>query len=96
LDAAVPFYGLPRVASDEFTGVKTPICGHYARVDEWANPSLAEEIQSKVRSGGGQMDLHVYDAEHAFMRSTDASRYEPKSAELAWQRTVEFLNRHIG
>jgi len=96
LDAAVPFYGLPRFPSDEFTNVKTPICGHYARVDDWANPSVAEEIQGKVRSGGGQMDLYIYDAEHAFMRSTDASKYEPKSAQLAWQRTVDFLRRHIG
>jgi carboxymethylenebutenolidase len=96
LDAAVPFYGLPRFPADEFTNVKTPICGHYARLDDWANPSVAEEIQRKVRSGGGHMDLYIYDAQHAFMRSTDSSRYEPKSAELAWQRTVDFLRLHIG
>jgi carboxymethylenebutenolidase len=41
------------------------------------------------------MELYIYDAQHAFMRSTDPSRYEPKSAELAWQRTVDFLRRHI-
>ena len=96
LEAAVPFYGLPRIPADAFTGVKTPICGHYARVDEWANPAVAGEIQEKVRSSGGQMDLHLYDAPHAFMRSTDPSRYEPRSAGLAWQRTVDFLHRHIG
>ncbi|MFO0554600.1 MAG: dienelactone hydrolase family protein [Polyangiaceae bacterium] len=96
LDAAVPFYGLPRFSTDEFTNVKTPICGHYARVDEWANPAIAREIREKVLAGGGQMDLHIYDAGHAFMRSTDPSKYDPKSAELAWQRTVEFLHRHIG
>ena len=96
LAAAVPFYGLPRLPSDEFSHVQTPICGHYAKVDAWANPAVAEEIQAKVRSGGGEMDLYIYDAEHAFMRSTDSSRYEPQSAELAWQRTVDFLKRHVG
>lgn len=96
LAAAVPFYGLPRFSSDELKDVKTPICGHYARVDEWANPSVAEELQGKVRASGGEMDLYIYDAEHAFMRSTDPSRYEPKSAALAWQRTVDFLHRHLG
>jgi carboxymethylenebutenolidase len=96
LAAAVPFYGLPRFPSDEFTNVKTPICGHYARVDDWANPQTVEEIQGEVRSGGGQMDVYIYDAKHGFMRSTDSSTYEPKSAELAWQRTVDFLQRHIG
>lgn len=96
LDAAVPFYGLPRIPPDEFTNVKTPICGHYAKVDDWANPAVAEEFQGKVRSGGGQMDVYIYEAQHAFMRATDPSRYEPKSAALAWQRTVDFLQRHIG
>jgi carboxymethylenebutenolidase len=96
LEAAVPFYGLPRIPPDEFANVKTPICGHYARVDDWADPSVAEEIQRKVRSGGGQMDLYIYDAGHAFMRSTDSSRHDPKSAELAWRRTVDFLHKHIG
>jgi carboxymethylenebutenolidase len=96
LEAAVPFYGLPRIAPEEFAEVKTPICGHYAKVDDWANPSVAEEIQKAARSGGGAMDLYVYDAGHAFMRSTDSSKFEPKSAALAWQRTVEFLHTHIG
>lgn len=96
LDAAVPFYGLPRLPADAFAGMTTPVCGHYARVDEWADPAVAEQIQGKVRAGGGEMEVHVYDAGHAFMRSTDASRYEPKSAALAWQRTVDFLHRHLG
>jgi len=41
------------------------------------------------------MDLHVYDAGHAFMRSTDSSKYDAKSAELAWKRTLEFLQKHL-
>ncbi|MBK8238894.1 MAG: dienelactone hydrolase family protein [Deltaproteobacteria bacterium] len=96
LDAAVPFYGLPRLPADAFVGMATPVCGHYARVDEWADPAVAEQIQGKVRGGGGEMEVHVYDAGHAFMRSTDASRHEPKSAALAWQRTLEFLRTHLG
>lgn len=96
LDAAVPFYGLPRVPSEAFSQCATPICGHYARVDAWADPAVAEEIQRAVRRGGGRMDLYVYDAGHAFMRATDPSRYEPTSAALAWQRTVDFLRAHIG
>jgi carboxymethylenebutenolidase len=96
LEAVVPFYGLPRFPSDEFVHVKTPICGHYARVDDWANPEMVEEIQGKVRSGGGQMDVYFYDAKHGFMRSTDSHTYDPKSAELAWKRTLDFLHKHIG
>jgi carboxymethylenebutenolidase len=96
LAAAVPFYGLPQVPVDEFAKVKTPILAHFAKVDDWAKASVAEDIQKKVRAGGGHMDLYVYDAGHAFMRSTDPSKYEPNSAKLAWQRTVDFLKHHIG
>ena len=95
LAAAVPFYGLPRFPVDDFAGVKTPICGHYARGDDWANPAVAEQIQATVRAGGGTMDLYVYDAQHAFMRSTDPSRHDPTSAALAWQRTLAFLRTHL-
>lgn len=95
LAAAVPFYGLPRLPADEFRHVATPICGHYARVDPWANPALAQELQEQVRAGGGEMELYVYDAPHAFMRETDASTYEPNSAALAFQRTLDFLRKHL-
>jgi carboxymethylenebutenolidase len=96
LEAVIAFYGLPRIPSDELAKVKTPICGHYARVDDWANPALVEEVQGKVRSNGGRMDVHFYDAKHGFMRSTDSRTYDPKCAELAWKRTLDFLHERFG
>lgn len=94
--AAVPYYGLPQIPPDELAKIKVPIQAHFAKVDDWAKASVAEEIQTKVRAAGGHMDLHVYDAGHAFMRSTDPSKHEPKSAKLAWERTVDFLKKHLG
>ena len=96
LAAAVPFYGLPDLAMDEYAKVHVPIQAHFAKNDDWAKASVAEEIQKKVRAGGGHMDLFVYDAGHAFMRATDPQKHEPKSAKLAWDRTIEFLKKHLG
>jgi carboxymethylenebutenolidase len=60
LAAAVPFYGLPDIPPDEFESVtRVPIQAHFARKDDWAKASVAEQIQKKVRSGGGQMDVYV-------------------------------------
>jgi carboxymethylenebutenolidase len=42
------------------------------------------------------MDLFVYDAGHAFMRSTDAEVYDAPSAAIAWDRAVAFLEKHLG
>jgi carboxymethylenebutenolidase len=96
LAAAVPFYGLPDISPDEFESAsRVPIQAHFAKKDDWAKASVAEQIQRKVRSGGGQMDLYVYDAGHAFMRSTDPQVYDAASAKLAWERAVEFLKKHL-
>jgi carboxymethylenebutenolidase len=95
LACAVPFYGLPQVPASQFAGIKTPISAHFARKDDWAKASVAEQIRESVRSGGGQMDVFVYDAGHAFMREGDASKYDANASKLAWERTFEFLKKHL-
>jgi carboxymethylenebutenolidase len=95
LAAAVPFYGLPDMPMDEYAKLRVPLQAHFARKDDWAKASTAEEIQRKVRSGGGQMDLYVYEAGHAFMRATEPQVYDAPSAKVAWERTIEFLKKHL-
>jgi carboxymethylenebutenolidase len=95
ISAAVPFYGIPDLPMDEYSKVRVPILAHFAKKDDWAKASVAEEIQKRVRAGGGRMDLFVYDAGHAFMRDTDPHVHDPASAQLAWDRTVAFLKTHI-
>lgn len=95
LACAVPFYGVPSTPLDAFAKVRTPIQAHFAKKDDWAKPEKAEQIQAKVRSGGGHMDLFVYDAGHAFMRDGDPSHYDADAAKLAWDRALEFLKKHL-
>ena len=95
LAAALPFYGLPDVPVDEFAKVRIPIQAHFARKDDWAKASVAEDIQRKVRSGGGQMELFVYDSGHAFMRATDPQVYDAANAKVAWDRAIDFLKKHL-
>jgi carboxymethylenebutenolidase len=95
IDAAVPFYGLPGMPEDAFSKVKTPILAHFAKTDDWATASGAEAIQKAVKAGGGSMELHVYDAGHAFMRP-GGQNYSAENAKVAWERTIAFLKKHLG
>lgn len=95
LACAVPFYGLPQLPLEEYAKIKAPICAHFAKHDDWAKASVAEDIQKRVRAAGGHMDLHVYDAGHAFMRETDPSKYDEAASTLAWGRTLAFLKAHL-
>ena len=92
---AVPFYGIPIAAYWEPTKVRVPVQAHFAKNDGWADPARAAQFQKDVSAAGGSMELHIYDAGHAFMREGDDATYHAPSAELAWERTLEFLRKHL-
>jgi carboxymethylenebutenolidase len=95
LGAAVPFYGTPK---DEYANgwrAKAPILGHYAKNDGFVSIERARAVAAMVNANGGSFELHEYDAGHAFMREADPTAYHAPSADLAWARTITFLNKHL-
>ena len=92
--AAVPFYGIPPLPLDEYAKIRVPIQAHFAKRDDFAKASAALDIQAKVRGGGGYMELFVYEAGHAFMRST-ARRRTIRVGASGLERALEFLKRHL-
>jgi carboxymethylenebutenolidase len=48
-----------------------------------------------------KFEFHRYNAKHAFANETadqkklEMLKYDPKAAELAWKRTMEFLAKHL-
>ncbi len=95
LSAAVPFYGVPPAEKVDYAKVTAPILAHFAKVDQWATVEKAEAIKAQVEATGHSMQLEVYDAGHAFVNDTRPEAYDEKSAKLAWQRTVDFLKKHL-
>ena len=95
LSAVVPFYGVPPADKVDYAKVTAPILAHFAKVDQWATVEKAEAIKAQVEATGHSMQLEVYDAGHAFVNDTRPEAYDEKSAKLAWQRTVDFLKKHL-
>jgi carboxymethylenebutenolidase len=96
LAAAVPFYGLPPNPVD-WTKVTAPILAHFAKHDQWATVSGAEEIKRAIeKAGKTTMQLEVYDAQHAFVNDTRPEVYSADNAKRAWERTIAFLKQHAG
>jgi carboxymethylenebutenolidase len=93
LGAAVPFYGLP--PSGAWEKVKAPVLAHFAARDQWAKPEGAQAIRSAIEAAGGSMELHVYDADHAFVNDTRPEVHHPENARLAWDRSIAFLTEHL-
>ncbi len=95
LSVAVPFYGVPPAERTSYANVRAPIQAHFARTDPWATVERAEDIKRQIEAHGGTMELHVYEAEHAFFNDTRREVYNPEAAKLAWERTIAFLRRHL-
>jgi carboxymethylenebutenolidase len=97
VSAAVPFYGIPPEAAKIDVGrIRVPILGHFAERDQWATAESARVVKEQIERGGGSMELHVYDADHAFMNEHRPEVFSPDASKLAWQRTLDFLHKHLG
>jgi carboxymethylenebutenolidase len=95
LSAVAAFYGIPPAEKVDYARVTAPIITHVARRDEWVTVGKMEAIKKQLESHGKAMELHVYDADHAFMNDTRPQVYDAASAKLAWDRTVAFFGKHL-
>ena len=93
LDAGVPFYGNQPSAAD-VAKIKAPLLAHYGELDTritsgW--PAFDTELTAaKVPHEG-----YVYSgANHGFHNDT-TPRYDEAAAKLAWQRTLDWLNKYL-
>ena len=93
LAAAVPFYGTAP-APEEAGKVRAPLLVHLASLDERVNePWPPYEAALK---GAGKEDLvHVYEGANHGFHNDSTPRYDEAAAKLAWERTLEFLARHL-
>jgi carboxymethylenebutenolidase len=93
-DAAIPWYGLPPEGSMEPGDIKTPLQGHYALKDEHFTPAQVDALEAKLKETGVSYEFYRYDADHGFGNET-GERYNQEAAKLAWQRSLDFLAKHI-
>jgi carboxymethylenebutenolidase len=93
LAAAVPFYGGQPPAAD-VPKIKCPLLIHYAANDERINAGWPA-YEEALKANKVPHEAHVYPGtQHGFNNDT-TPRFDAAAAKLAWQRTVEFFNKHL-
>jgi len=94
LKAAVAFYGGQPDTAD-VPKIKAAVQLHYGGLDERINAGIPA-YQIALKSAGTQYELYIYEGvNHAFHNNTAPTRYNEAAAKLAWQRTTEFLGKHL-
>jgi carboxymethylenebutenolidase len=93
VDAAVPYYGTP--ASEELQAqVKGPLLIHFAEEDKRVNATWPG-YEAVLKASEADYQAFFYaNAQHGF-HNDSTSRYSPEDAELSWQRTLGFFDKHL-
>jgi len=88
-DAAVAFYGtrLPQYLDRPLVA---PFMGHFGKTDDHVPPEMLAEAQAYLP----QMEVHLYDAGHAFANNARPSFVADADA-MAHQRTEAFFATHL-
>jgi carboxymethylenebutenolidase len=93
LGAAVPFYG-NQASPEDAAKIKAPLLIHYAENDQRINAGWPA-YEAALRAANVSYMMHMYPgAQHGFNNDT-TPRYDEAAAKLAWQRTIEFFNKHL-
>jgi carboxymethylenebutenolidase len=93
LAAAVPFYG-NTPSPDAAANVKAALLIHFAENDPRINAAWPA-YEAALKAAGVSYTAHTYPGTgHGFNNDT-TPRYDEAAAKLAWQRTVEFFNKHL-
>ena len=87
--AAVSYYG-GRIAQHAAENPRCPVMMHFGAKDAHIGPAEIE----KIRSAHPDLPLFLYDAGHGF-NCDQRKDFEPQSAGLARQRTLEFFRKHL-
>jgi carboxymethylenebutenolidase len=93
LGAAVPFYGTQPAAAD-VAKIKAPLLIQYAENDDRVNAGWPA-YEAALKANNVTYTMYRYPGtQHGFNNDT-TPRYDRAAAALAWQRTIEFLNKNL-
>ncbi|MCB9267166.1 MAG: dienelactone hydrolase family protein [Lewinellaceae bacterium] len=92
--ACVMYYGMPVQNAKELEPLKAPILAIFAKQDEWITPEVAKKFEDLAKAAGKQVEVHSYDANHAFANPS-GDRYNEEAAQKANQVAWSFLKEHL-
>jgi carboxymethylenebutenolidase len=95
LDASVIYYGQVTDDEDKLHAINAPILGLFGAEDEGITVASVQGFEGALERLRKNYEIHIYPgADHAFANPTGKA-YDAAAADDAWQRTLEFLKRHL-
>lgn len=91
--ATVVYYG--SIEGPSLTRARTPVLGHFAEIDPYETEEGVATFEKTIRTANREVELHRYPGTGHWFAEPSRDAFVPDAAELAFDRTVEFLQRHL-
>ncbi len=93
IGAVVVFYGTYPI---DFSKAEASYLGHFVPDDEWEPLGDVHALEEKMRGAGRECTFHFYPGtKHWFFEENRPLEYNRDAADLAWKRTLEFLDSKL-
>ena len=89
----VLFYG---AYAPDLSQMKAKVLGHFAEVDEWEPLDGVKAAEKDIQAAGLDVTFHIYPKVGHWFVEADRPEYVSAAAQLAWDRTFEFLKKNLG
>jgi carboxymethylenebutenolidase len=91
--ATVVYYG--SMEGPSLTRARTPVLGHFAESDPYETDEGIATFERTLRTANREIQLQRYPGTGHWFAEPSKEAFVPDAAELAFERTVEFLRRHL-
>ena len=89
--SVVLFYG---TGDGDYSNSRAAYLGHFAEIDEFEPQSNVDNLEESLRRAGRPVTFHRYPGTgHWFFEPDRSQAYNQEAANLAWDRTLDFLKR---
>ena len=90
--ATVLYYG---TNGGRFRKAKSPVLGHFADDDPYERPEKISALKGRLEAENIPTNFQIYPHTKHWFAEDYRPEYDSKSAQLAWERTVEFLRMSL-
>lgn len=94
VDAGICFYGLPDHDFADPSLIAKPLQGHFAEHDTWCTPAKVDALQKAMEKVTPTPEIFRYAVEHGFCNEREEA-YDVANSELAWKRSMAFMEAHM-
>jgi carboxymethylenebutenolidase len=94
IKAVTVFYG---TRDADYSRAQAAYLGHFAETDDWVAASGVKKLEKNLRTANRPATFYIYQGTgHWFFEKDRKDAYNAEAAQLAWERTLEFLRSQLG